>query len=98
MQKLFSWASRWWSGAIRLVVMWMIAAWTSTAPLESDLAARSAEAVTDVALDRVRISVDGRDVTLAANAFSEEGRQSAVAAVETVPGVRLVNDSTRLIA
>ena len=34
---------------------------------------------------------------MAADAFSEEGRKSALAAVEAVPGVRLVNDETRLV-
>ena len=33
----------------------------------------------------------------AAEAFSEDGRRSAVASVEAVPGVRLVNDETRLV-
>ena len=36
-------------------------------------------------------------MSLAADAFSEDGRQSAVASVEAVPGVRLVNDETRLV-
>ena len=48
-------------------------------------------------LDKKQITVDGRDVTFAADAFSEDGRRSAVAAVEAVPGVRLVNDETRLV-
>ena len=46
---------------------------------------------------RARIAVAGRDVTFAADAFSEDGRRSAVASVEAVPGVRLVNDQTRLV-
>jgi OOP family OmpA-OmpF porin len=41
--------------------------------------------------------VEGRDVTFAADAFSEDGRRGAVASVEAVPGVRLVNDDTRLV-
>ena len=48
-------------------------------------------------LDKQQIAVEGRDVTLAADAFSEEGRGSAVNSVEAVPGVRLVNDETRLV-
>ena len=48
-------------------------------------------------LDKTRIEVFGRDVSLAADAFSEDGRRSAVAAVEAVPGVRLVDDQTRLV-
>ena len=57
-------------------------------PLEADLAQRSTAALKDTILDKRRISVAGRDVTLAADAFSEDGRQSAVASVEAVPGVR----------
>jgi OmpA-OmpF porin, OOP family len=75
----------------------VIAVWTSTAPLESDLAARSTAALKDTVLDKPRIVVAGRDVTFAADAFSEDGRRSAVASVEAVPGVRLVNDETRLV-
>ena len=97
MHGLFKWSSKWWPGLIPLVVFWIIAAWTSTPPLESDLAARSTAAVKDTLLDKRRIVVDGRDVTFAAEAFSEEGRRGAVASVEAVPGVRLVNDETRLV-
>lgn len=97
MHGLFRWSSKWWPGTIPLVVLWAFAAWTSTAPLESDLAARSTSALKDTVLDKTRIEVAGRDVIIAADAFSEDGRRSAVAAVEAVPGVRLVNDETRLV-
>jgi len=97
MHGLLRWSSKWWPGVIPLVIFWAIAAWTSTAPLEADLAQRSTAALKDTVLDKRRISVAGRDVTFAANAFSEEGRTSAVASVEAVPGVRLVNDETRLV-
>jgi len=97
MHGLFKWSSKWWPGVIPLLVLWAIAAWTSTAPLESELAARSTAALRDTVLDKGRIAVAGRDVTFAADAFSEDGRRSAVAAVEAVPGVRLVNDETRLV-
>jgi OmpA-OmpF porin, OOP family len=97
MHGLFRWSSKWWPGVIPLVVFWAIAAWTSTAPLEADLAARATSALKDTLLDKRRITVAGRDVTFAADAFSEDGRRSAVASVEAVPGVRLVNDETRLI-
>jgi OmpA-OmpF porin, OOP family len=97
MRGLFRWSSKWWPGLIPLVMLWVIAAWTTTAPLEADLAARSTAALKNTLLDKSRIAVAGRDVTFAADAFSEAGRHSAVASVEAVPGVRLVNDETRLI-
>jgi OmpA-OmpF porin, OOP family len=97
MHGLFRWSSKWWPGVIPLFVLWILAAWTSTAPLESDLAARSSAALKDTLLDKTRIMAAGRDVTFAADAFSEEGRRNAVASVEAVPGVRLVNDDTRLV-
>jgi OOP family OmpA-OmpF porin len=97
MHGLFRWRSKWWPGTIPLVIFWAIAAWTTTPPLESDLAARSALAPKETALVKTRIAVAGRDVTFAADAFSEDDRRGAVAAVEAVPGVRLVNDETRLV-
>jgi OmpA-OmpF porin, OOP family len=97
MHGFFKWSSKWWPGVIPLVVFWAIAAWTTTSPLETDLAARSTSALRDTVLDKRRIVVAGRDVTLTADAFSEDGRGSAVTSVEAVPGVRLVNDQTRLV-
>src|SRR6476660_8699434 len=97
MHGLFRWSSKWWPGVIPLVIFWAIAAWTSTEPLEADLAQRTTAALKDTVLDKRRIVVAGRDVTFAADAFSQDGRLSAVASVEAVPGVRLVNDETRLV-
>src|SRR5690349_9793155 len=97
MHGLFRWSSKWWPGVIPLLAFWAIAAWTNTATLEADLAARSNAALKDVVLDKTSITVAGRDVTVSADAFSEDGRRSALAAVQAVPGVRLVNDETRLV-
>jgi len=97
MRGLFRWSSKWWPGVIPLTVFWAIAAWNNTAPLEADLAARSGAALKNITLDKTRIAVAGRDVTLGAESFSVAGRQGAVASVEAVPGVRLVNDETRLV-
>jgi OmpA-OmpF porin, OOP family len=97
MHGLFRWSGKWWPGVIPLVVFWAFAAWTSTEPLEADLVQRSTAALKDTVLDKRRIAVAGRDVTFAAEAFSEDGRLSAVASVDAVPGVRMVNDETRLV-
>ena len=97
MHGLFRWSSKWWPGMIPLVVFWVIAAWTNTAPLEADLAARTNAGAEGYRARQEQIAVAGRDVTFAADAFSEDGRRSALASVEAVPGVRLVNDETRLV-
>lgn len=97
MHGLFRWSSKWWPGVIPLAIVWALAAWISTSPMEADLAARSNAALKDTLLDQTSIEVSGRDVTFAANAFSEDGRRSAVAALQSVGGVRLVNDETRLV-
>ncbi|HEY0330390.1 MAG TPA: OmpA family protein [Rhodopseudomonas sp.] len=98
MRGLVRWSSKWWPGAVPLLVLWGLAAWTTTVPLEADVAARATAALKDTVLDKTQIAVAGRDVTFTAEAFSEDGRRSAVATVEAVPGVRLVNDDTRLVA
>ncbi|MEO6842718.1 MAG: OmpA family protein [Bradyrhizobium sp.] len=97
MHGLFRWSSKWWPGTIPLAILWAVAAWSNTTPLEADLAARSTAVLNDAVLDKKQVVVEGRDVTFAADAFSEDGRRGAVASVEAVPGVRLVNDDTRLV-
>jgi OOP family OmpA-OmpF porin len=97
MHGLFRWSSKWWPGTIPLAILWGVACWSNTVPLEADLAARSTAALKDTVLDKTQIAVDGRDVTLTADAFSEDGRSRAVASVDAVPGVRRVNDETRLV-
>src|ERR1700709_2509862 len=97
MHGFFRWSSKWWPGTIPLVILWVFAAWTSTTALESDLVQRATAALKDTVLDKTKIAVAGRDVTFSADAFSEDGRRSAVASGDAVPGVRLVNADSRLV-
>lgn len=97
MSRILRWARKWWPGLIPLCLLWIAAIWTGTAPLEADLATRAAAVLNDNVLDKTRVTVAGRDVSLSAEGFSEEGRRSAAAEVEAVAGVRLLNDNTRLI-
>jgi OmpA-OmpF porin, OOP family len=98
MDGFWKWTRRWWPGAIPLVLLWAAAMWSTTGPVERDLTARAGAALANSVLDKTQISVSGRDVTLSADAFSEEGRRSAVDKIAAVPGVRLVQDQTELIA
>jgi len=97
MRGLFSWSSKWWPGVVPLVLFWAIAAWNGTTAVEADLAAKAASAVKDIVLDKVKIFAEGRDIDFEAEAFSEAGRHGALIAVAAAPGVRLVNDGTRLV-
>ncbi|KPF93738.1 hypothetical protein IP86_23285 [Rhodopseudomonas sp. AAP120] len=97
MRGLFRSSGKWWRGAIILCALWAIAAWITTPAVEADVAERAAAALKNTVLDKTRLTPSGRDVTFSADAFSEEGRRSAVAAVEAVPGIRQVVDQTRLV-
>jgi OOP family OmpA-OmpF porin len=97
MRTILRWVRKWWPGLIPLGLLWIWACWANTVPWEDDLAARSAAALSGAILDKARITASGRDLTLSAQAFSEEGRSSAVAIVEAVPGTRLVVDRTQVI-
>src|SRR6478735_6989075 len=98
MRGFFRWSSKWWPGVIPLTVLWGLAAWTTTGPLEADLSEQAAAVLKDSVLDKTTISAAGRDIMFSAEAFSEQERSNAVASVETVPGVRRVNDRTALVA
>lgn len=98
MRGSFKWSSKWWPGVIPLGILWAFALWVTTVPVEADLESHSRASLKNNILDRSRIVASGRDITFSAEAFSEEGRRSAVSSVEATPGVRLVNDHTRLVA
>ncbi len=98
MRGFFRWSSKWWPGIIPLIFLWGLAAWTTTGPLEADLSDQASVALKGSVLDKTAISAAGRDITFSAEAFSEQERSNAVASVETVPGVRRVNDRTALVA
>ncbi len=97
MRRLLRWSRKWWPGFIPLAILWVVAAWTGMSPIESDLASHVRTTLKDTVLDKLRVVVSGRDVRFGAEAFSEEGRRSAVSSVEAVPGVRLVIDQTQLV-
>ncbi|HLN09668.1 MAG TPA: OmpA family protein, partial [Xanthobacteraceae bacterium] len=90
-------ARKLWIGLLLLVLLWLVSAWIESPLVEQNLTARTTDALKGVVLDKLTVAGDGRDVTLGATAFSEEGRRSAVQAADAVDGVRLVNDTTTLV-
>lgn len=98
MRTILRWVRKWWPGLIPLGLLWIWACWVNTIPWEDDLTTRAAAALNGTILDKTRIAASGRDVSLSAEAFSEQGRSSAVAIVAAVPGTRRVIDRTQVIA
>ncbi len=90
-------ARKWWPGLVLVAILWGLAIWHSTEAVERDMVARAEDALKDSLLTGMQLGAAGRDVTMAAAAFSEEGRKSAVQFVETEPGIRLVIDRTKLV-
>ena len=88
---------KWWPGLIPLAILWAFAGWFNTAAFETNLAGRTLLSLRETILDKTRIDAAGRDLTMTADAFSEEGRRSSIAIAEAVRGVRLVRDQTRII-
>jgi OOP family OmpA-OmpF porin len=88
---------KWWPGLVPLAILWGLAAWFNTVPFESELAGRTVRSLRETILDKTRVEAAGRDLTVSADAFSEDGRRSSIAIAESVPGVRLVHDRTRII-
>jgi OmpA-OmpF porin, OOP family len=97
MRTLLRVVRKWWPGLVPLVILWGLAAWFNTVPFETDLAARTARSLRETILDKTKVDAAGRDLTVTADAFSEDGRRSSIAIAEAVPGVRLVRDQTRII-
>lgn len=97
MRTLLRVVRKWWPGLVPLAILWGLAAWFNTVPFEADLAGQTARSLRETILDKTRVAAAGRDLTVSADAFSEEGRQSSIAIAEAVPGVRLVHDRTRIV-
>ena len=95
--RIFRSARKWAVGLIPLALLWLLAVWNSTVAVEETLAGQGKAAVKDMVLEGANVIAEGRDLRLSANAFSLEGRSSALAAVEAVSGVRLVNDATGVV-
>ncbi|RTL52520.1 MAG: OmpA family protein [Bradyrhizobiaceae bacterium] len=91
------WVRKCWPGVVPLVLLWAAAVWFTTVPVERNIGTAIGAALKDTVLDKTQVEVSGRDVRFTADAFSEEGRHSAVSQVEAVSGVRLVHDQTRLV-
>ena len=82
-----------WAGGLALAgLAWIVATWWETPRVEADLSQRGAQALDAKWLDKSGIAVSGRDLSLSGAAFTVVGAEAAAEAVQSVWGVRLVND------
>lgn len=88
---------RWVPGLFLISLLWLLAAWFETRPVERDIASRAATAVQTLPLDKGQITVDGRDVAVAGQAFSDQDQAKITANEEKVYGVRQARNDTTLI-
>lgn len=89
---------RWVPGLFLVSLLWLLAAWYETRPVERDIASRAASAVQTLPLDKGQITVDGRDVTVAGQAFSDQDQAKISASEERVYGVRQARNDTTLLS
>lgn len=95
-------ARRWLWGLIPLAVVWLVAIWAKTGPMEADIAGRVDQALKPYVLDTKGLTVAGRDVTLSGPVYEEAGARKSsatpwVADADKVDGVRLVRDDAKQI-
>ena len=82
---------KWWSGALVLVPVWVIANVVTGPAVESDIKARSEANLPRQGLEAAAVSVAGRDVTLTGTPFDPATGATAAADISALDGVRLVN-------
>jgi len=83
---------RWWLGLLPLGIFWVLGTASETGNVEADLTSRAKAALGADLVNNPTVSVAGRDVTLGGEAFAPAGRKSAIEAVRSEYGVRLVNN------
>ena len=81
-------------GIFAQCVLTALFVWRVVPSIADDIRTRGDLALSARNVNWGRIEVDGRDVTLSGLAPSEKQRERAIAALESVPGVRLVMDTT----
>ncbi len=91
--------NKWWIGLLPLFLIWLLANWFNTVPIERDLTSRAGEAIAGESfLNKSQISVAGRDVTVSGEAFAPTGASQALDAARATRGVRLAVDATKSLA
>ncbi len=86
---------KWIWGLIPVILLWVLASVFQTQPIEQDLSAKAAKAMSAQSIIAPAISVAGRDVTVSGTRLSGDSA-SLSKAIDAQNGVRLVRDNTDL--
>ncbi len=87
---------KWIWGLIPAALLWVLASMFQTGHIERDLTAKTGTVITAKEIVDSGISVAGRDVTINGLRFAGDGAD-LTKAVETLDGVRLVRNATKLV-
>ena len=86
----------WWKGLLPLALLWLLAGWVSTGKIEADIGERATLALKGMPLDKLGVSVQGRDVIVSGTAFDAADPAKAAIAAASLNGVRYAVDGTAL--
>lgn len=81
---------KWWPGLIPLVLLWLMANWSNTDRVETDLSQRSASIAKGAGIADSAIKVAGRDISIQGRAFNATDAGKVAGAIDALSGVRLV--------
>jgi OOP family OmpA-OmpF porin len=89
----------WWIGLLPLALLWLWVAGSQTGRLEQDITARTVPAIAKARalVDQARVSVQGRDITVAGTVLKHSAR-AEIERLKDVPGVRKANVSLAPLA
>jgi OmpA-OmpF porin, OOP family len=89
---------RWLWGLLPLALLWLLAGMFNNDPIQMDLTKRSAEQAIKTGFPWAKAGFDGRDATLTGVSPSSEAQGVLTQAIDSLPGVRLVNNTSTVLA
>ena len=95
---MLNWKKWFWPGIVSTALLTVLSGWFLSAPVEADLAQRSAGALKDAGSAWASVSFSGRDATLSGVAEGDGEQAAAARTVLETYGVRIVSNNATLPA
>ena len=89
---------RWLWGLLPLAVLWLLAGMFRNDPIQTDLTQKSVEQALKSGYPWAKATFDGRDATLSGVSSTPAAQKLAADAIDSIPGVRLVNNASTVLA